>query len=249
MSLDSDVIVDRRRIRRKLTFWRVAAAMLAIAAIVAVGVIATPGGRGALRDVGLDRPHQYRGPDPQRPGSRRGAGAAGEFQGRGRHRAHQFARRHHRRLRTALRRADAAEGEEAAGRGGRGTGGIRRLHHGDRGRSHRRAADLAGRLDRRAVSVSEFYRPSENRRRQGRGSEVLAAESSAQRLRADQSGSARRAGFAGQGFLCVVSRPGERAARHGRRPARQGRGRAGLHRPSGGRSQADRSSSATRRPR
>ena len=37
MSLDSDVIVDRRRIRRKLTFWRVAAAVVAIAAIVAVG--------------------------------------------------------------------------------------------------------------------------------------------------------------------------------------------------------------------
>ena len=34
MSLDSDVIVDRRRIRRKLTFWRVVAALLAIAAIV-----------------------------------------------------------------------------------------------------------------------------------------------------------------------------------------------------------------------
>ena len=31
MSLDSDVIVDRRRIRRKLTFWRVAAAVVAIA--------------------------------------------------------------------------------------------------------------------------------------------------------------------------------------------------------------------------
>ena len=29
MSLDSDVIVDRRRIRRKLTFWRVAAAVVA----------------------------------------------------------------------------------------------------------------------------------------------------------------------------------------------------------------------------
>ena len=51
MSLDSDVIVDRRRIRRKLTFWRVAAAVLAIAAIVAVGVIATPGGRTALATV------------------------------------------------------------------------------------------------------------------------------------------------------------------------------------------------------
>ena len=39
MSLDSDVIVDRRRIRRKLTFWRVAAAVVAIAAIVAVGLV------------------------------------------------------------------------------------------------------------------------------------------------------------------------------------------------------------------
>jgi len=52
MSLDSDVIVDRRRIRRKLTFWRVAAALIAIAAIVTVGLIAMPGGRGALTTAG-----------------------------------------------------------------------------------------------------------------------------------------------------------------------------------------------------
>src|SRR5580700_5358107 len=52
MSLDSDVIVDRRRIRRKLTFWRVAAAVVAIAAIVTVGVMVTPGGRGALTASG-----------------------------------------------------------------------------------------------------------------------------------------------------------------------------------------------------
>jgi protease-4 len=52
MSLDSDVIVDRRRIRRKLTFWRVAATVLAIAAVVAIGVIATPGGRNALTASG-----------------------------------------------------------------------------------------------------------------------------------------------------------------------------------------------------
>ena len=51
MSLDSDVIVDRRRIRRKLTFWRVAAALVAIAAIVIVGVIAA-GGRGSLATGG-----------------------------------------------------------------------------------------------------------------------------------------------------------------------------------------------------
>ena len=52
MSLDSDVIVDRRRIRRKLTFWRVVAALLAIAALVILGTIATPGGRGAFSASG-----------------------------------------------------------------------------------------------------------------------------------------------------------------------------------------------------
>ena len=41
---------------------------------------------------------------------------------------------------------------------------------------------FAGRLDRRAVSVSEFHRLAENRRRQGRGSEVFAAEGGAQRI-------------------------------------------------------------------
>jgi protease IV len=48
MSQDSDIIVDRRRIRRKLTFWRIFAAVIAILAIIAVGVVATPGGRGSL---------------------------------------------------------------------------------------------------------------------------------------------------------------------------------------------------------
>src|SRR5438445_12835913 len=52
MSLDSDVIVDRRRIRRKLTFWRVAAAVVALAAVVAVGLIAMPGGRVPLTSSG-----------------------------------------------------------------------------------------------------------------------------------------------------------------------------------------------------
>jgi protease-4 len=52
MSLDSDVIVDRRRIRRKLTFWRVVAALVAIAAIVTVGVVATPAGRSVIASSG-----------------------------------------------------------------------------------------------------------------------------------------------------------------------------------------------------
>ena len=34
MSLDPDAIVDRRRMRRKLTFWRVSAGVVALLAIV-----------------------------------------------------------------------------------------------------------------------------------------------------------------------------------------------------------------------
>jgi protease-4 len=51
MSLDSDVIVDRRRIRRKLTFWRVLAVAIAIAAIAIIGMLLS-GGRGAFTSSG-----------------------------------------------------------------------------------------------------------------------------------------------------------------------------------------------------
>src|SRR5438128_10326193 len=46
MSLDADTSVDRRRMRRKLTFWRVCAVIVAICAVVAVGA--------ALRAPGTD---------------------------------------------------------------------------------------------------------------------------------------------------------------------------------------------------
>ncbi|MBI5264931.1 MAG: signal peptide peptidase SppA [Bradyrhizobium sp.] len=52
MSLDSDVIVDRRRIRRKLTFWRVAAAVIAIGAIAGFALFAMPGARGSFATAG-----------------------------------------------------------------------------------------------------------------------------------------------------------------------------------------------------
>jgi len=52
MSLDSDIIVDRRRIRRKLTFWRVLAALIAIAAIAGFALVATPGARGTFASAG-----------------------------------------------------------------------------------------------------------------------------------------------------------------------------------------------------
>jgi len=43
MSLDADLIVDRRRMRRKLTFWRVVAVLVAIAAVVALAATARRG--------------------------------------------------------------------------------------------------------------------------------------------------------------------------------------------------------------
>jgi protease-4 len=46
MALDADTIVDRRRMRRKLTFWRVFAILIVIGAVVAVGA--------ALRVPGTD---------------------------------------------------------------------------------------------------------------------------------------------------------------------------------------------------
>ncbi len=52
MSLDSDVIVDRRRMRRKLTFWRVAAVVIAIAGIAVIGALLSPGSRGTFTTSG-----------------------------------------------------------------------------------------------------------------------------------------------------------------------------------------------------
>jgi protease-4 len=47
MSLDADLIVDRRRMRRKLTFWRVATVLVAVGAVVG-GALVLTGNRAAL---------------------------------------------------------------------------------------------------------------------------------------------------------------------------------------------------------
>jgi protease-4 len=52
MTFESDVIVDRRRMRRKLSFWRVIAALVAIVGIAGLAVLATPGGRSAITGSG-----------------------------------------------------------------------------------------------------------------------------------------------------------------------------------------------------
>jgi protease-4 len=71
MSLDADQIVDRRRIRRKLTFWRAFAVVLAIGLVIGIGaVLRAPGmdvltGRGGnsiarIQITGLIRSDQER---------------------------------------------------------------------------------------------------------------------------------------------------------------------------------------------
>jgi protease IV len=45
MSFDADAIVDRRRMRRKLTFWRISAILIAVLAIVAAGAVLVPDSR------------------------------------------------------------------------------------------------------------------------------------------------------------------------------------------------------------
>src|SRR4051812_23460853 len=47
MSFDADHIVDRRRMRRKLTFWRVVTVFIVIVAVVGAGIVFT-GNRGAI---------------------------------------------------------------------------------------------------------------------------------------------------------------------------------------------------------
>jgi len=66
MSLDSDVLVDRRRIRRKLTFWRITAVVIAIVAIVGAGLgasrsaLSTSGAIARINIEGLIRSDQAR---------------------------------------------------------------------------------------------------------------------------------------------------------------------------------------------
>ena len=55
MWLDADTIVDRRRMRRKLTFWRVAAVVIALVAIVGLGARFWRGGPMAEASGGIAR--------------------------------------------------------------------------------------------------------------------------------------------------------------------------------------------------
>jgi protease-4 len=68
MSLDADAIVDRRRMRRKLTFWRVSTILIVLLGVAAAGALLVPGSRfmprgdaiARIRIQGLIRGNQER---------------------------------------------------------------------------------------------------------------------------------------------------------------------------------------------
>ncbi len=130
MSLDSDVIVDRRRIRRKLTFWRVAAAVIAIAAIAGVGLLVSPSGgslatTGSIARInieGLIRSDQDRAEALERLADSKAAAVIVHINSPGGTTAGSE------QLYDALARLKA---KKTSGCGGRGAGGLRRLHHRD----------------------------------------------------------------------------------------------------------------------
>ena len=113
MALDADTIVDRRRMRRKLTFWRVFAVLLAIGAVVASEPRCTrPAPDAERRGGSVDRTRHHHRPHPQRSRSGRGLRAARPLASEGRDRAYQQPRRHHLGVRRTARFAEAAESEK-----------------------------------------------------------------------------------------------------------------------------------------
>ena len=58
MSLDADAIVDRRRLRRKLTFWRVCAIVIVVLVVIGAGIALVPGSRPIDAANRCHRPHQ-----------------------------------------------------------------------------------------------------------------------------------------------------------------------------------------------
>ena len=202
MSLDADQIVDRRRLRRKLTFWRVLTVLVVIAAMVGARLRVRRQGALTGGPARLDRPRHdsglIRGNQERVEALERLANS----QRQGGHRPHRQPRRHHRRLRAALRLADRGSRPRSRwwswSTGLRASGGYIAAIASDHIIAQQ---SVAGRLDRRAGPVSELHRSAEDHRRQGRGRQIVAAEGRAQRLRADLPGGARRARLDRDGLL------------------------------------------------
>ena len=213
MSLDADTIVDRRRMRRKLTFWRVFAVLIAICAVVAAGAALRVPGTGVLTGqpgsaiarvtlTGLIRVDQQRVEALERLAkspaqavivhiNSPGGTTSGSEQ-----------------LYDSLMRLKEKKPMVVVVDGLAASGGYIAAI----GADHIIAQEtsLVGSIGVlfQYPNVTELH---EDGRRQDRGDQILAAQGRAQRLRADVAGSARGDRIDRVGFLCLVPRPGEGA--------------------------------------
>ena len=236
MSLDADTIVDRRRMRRKLTFWRVLAILIAICAVVAAGAALRVPGTGMLTGqpggaiarvtiTGLIRSDQERVEALERLGKSRGTAVIVHINSpggttSGAEQLHDV--------------ADAAQGAEADRGGGRRAGGLGRLHRGI-GADHIVAQEtsLVGSIGVlfQYPNVADLLKTLGIKVEEIKSSPLKAAPNGFE----PTSPEARAAIEVDRvGFLRLVPRPGEGAPAARRRRPRARRRRPRLHRPPGG---------------
>ena len=102
MSYEADLIVDRRRMRRKLTFWRVSAAVLGVAIVLGLALLATPSARRAFATTNSIARITIEGLITSNSERVRALDRLGRSSGESGDHPRQLAGRHHRRLRAAL---------------------------------------------------------------------------------------------------------------------------------------------------
>ena len=188
MSLDTDHIVDRRRMRRKLTFWRTLAVLIAIAAVIGVATMLRGSSTGLVQTTspqisrvtirGIIRGDEDRLKALENLANSRATRAVivhidspgGTTVGS-------------EELHDALRRVANKKPMVVVVDGMAASGGYIAAMAADHISD---PEDLARRIDRRAVPVAQCQPPARHHRRQGRGDQIVAAQGRAERARADQ---------------------------------------------------------------
>ena len=233
MSLDADAIVDRRRLRRKLTFWRVLAALVVL--LAAGGFVFASGAR--------RRPRRRRRLCRPRQGGR----ASSATTAAGSKPIERLARSH---AKAVIVHIDSPGGT---------TAGSQQLYDALRALQVKKpmvvvvdglaasgayiAALACDHIIAHDTSIVGsigvlFQYPNFAEALKTLGikveiDQIEPAQSLAQRFRADQPGGARRRRGGRARLLCLVQEPGADPPQDGRRPAGRGRRRPRLHRPPG----------------
>ncbi len=206
MSLETDHIVDRRRMRRKLTFWRVVAVLIAIIAVVGVAGAFRGSGSTLVQPItaqisrvtirGIIRGDEDRTKALENLANSRatravivhidspGGTTAGSEE-----------------LHDALRRVARQKPMVVVVDGMAASGGYIAAMAADHILTQN--TSLVGSIGV-LVSIPQSHPPPGYRRRQGRGDQVIAAQGCSERPRADDTRGARRHRVAGVRLLCLV---------------------------------------------